>query len=60
MNSFVAELITWIEQNLDKRMMLDDVASRAGYSKWHLQRIFKQETGMPLGTYTGNINGDRP
>lgn len=51
MNSFVTELISWIEDNLDKKLALDDVASRAGYSKWHLQRIFRQETGMPLATY---------
>ncbi|MBL1477187.1 helix-turn-helix domain-containing protein, partial [Klebsiella pneumoniae] len=24
---------------------------RAGYSKWHLQRIFKEHTGQPLGEY---------
>lgn len=51
MNSFVAELIGWIEKNLDKKLVIDDVASRAGYSKWHLQRLFRRETGMTLATY---------
>ncbi|MGG6098532.1 helix-turn-helix domain-containing protein [Pantoea allii] len=54
MNSFIGELIVWIENNLDKKMGLDDVANRAGYSKWHLQRIFRRETGMTLATYIRN------
>jgi len=27
------------------------VAEKSGYSKWHLQRLFRQETGMKLATY---------
>lgn len=34
------EVIKWIDSNLDKPLRIDDVAARAGYSKWHLQRIF--------------------
>jgi len=30
---------------------LDDVAAKSGYSKWHLQRIFKCVTGQKLGSY---------
>ncbi|MFC0140378.1 helix-turn-helix domain-containing protein [Erwinia mallotivora] len=33
------------------QLPLDTVARRAGYSKWHLQRMFKQYTGYPLGEY---------
>ncbi|WFN96844.1 hypothetical protein MAY91_01385 [Edwardsiella ictaluri] len=36
----VDALIQWIEQNLDKRILIDDIAERAGYSKWYLQRLF--------------------
>lgn len=54
MNSFVAELIGWIEKNLDKKLVIDDVATRAGYSKWHLPRLFRRETGMSLATYIRN------
>ncbi|BCQ45000.1 hypothetical protein ERHA55_25270 [Erwinia rhapontici] len=32
-------------------MDLDTVSARAGYSKWHLQRMFKQHTGHALGEY---------
>ncbi|QDY44384.1 helix-turn-helix transcriptional regulator [Candidatus Pantoea soli] len=30
---------------------LDDIAEFSGYSKWHLQRIFKEHTGISLGEY---------
>lgn len=51
MKSFTRDLIVWIEQNLDKKIMLNKVASKAGYSKWYLQRLFLQETGINLATY---------
>jgi len=51
MKSFTRDLIIWIEENLDKKIILDEVAEKSGYSKWHLQRLFRQETGMKLATY---------
>ncbi|EFE97762.1 helix-turn-helix domain-containing protein [Serratia odorifera] len=47
----INQLLAWIEQNLDQPLTLDDIAARSGYSKWHLQRMFKQQTGHVLGTY---------
>lgn len=51
MTPFIRELISWIEQNLDERMLLEHVSLKAGYSKWYLQRMFREVTGLPLGTY---------
>lgn len=51
MKSFTRDLIIWIEKNLDKNIRLEEVAARAGYSKWHLQRLFRNETGISLATY---------
>ncbi|HAV8968478.1 TPA: helix-turn-helix domain-containing protein, partial [Escherichia coli] len=45
------ELLLWIEVNLEKPLLLDDVAIRSGYTKWHLQRVFKQATGLTLASY---------
>lgn len=47
----IASLLAWIEQNLDQPLTLDDIAAKSGYSKWHLQRLFKELTGEILGTY---------
>lgn len=45
------QLMLWIEDNIEQRLMLETVARRAGYSQWHLQRLFRQHTGIALGTY---------
>lgn len=51
MNSFTHDLLVWIENNLEKKVLLDNVSDKAGYSKWYLQRIFRGETGISLATY---------
>lgn len=47
----IIELIQWIEDNLEKPLSIDIVAQKSGYSKWHLQRMFKQMTNQVLATY---------
>ena len=49
--AIIQDLIDWIDNHLDSRLDIDTVARRSGYSKWHLQRIFKEHTGQPLGEY---------
>ncbi|NPE56299.1 helix-turn-helix domain-containing protein [Dickeya dadantii] len=48
---FTADLVGWIENHLESPLMINDVTAKSGYSKWHLQRIFKKETGVSLGSY---------
>lgn len=50
-DSFIHDLLDWIDNNLDSRLDINTVSERAGYSKWHLQRIFKEHTGYPLAEY---------
>ncbi len=40
----IHDLLDWIDNNLESRLDIETVARRAGYSKWHLQRIFKEHT----------------
>ena len=47
----IHSLTHWIDQNLDKSLSIDEVAAKSGYSKWHLQRLFKEHTGYPLAEY---------
>ncbi|NDL63166.1 helix-turn-helix domain-containing protein [Enterobacteriales bacterium SAP-6] len=47
----IQDLKEWLENNLDKSLSLDHVAAKSGYSKWHLQRMFRNVTGDALGTY---------
>nr|ELR5113729.1 helix-turn-helix domain-containing protein [Providencia stuartii] len=50
-STVVSDIIVWIEENLTNRLLLDDIAQHAGYTKWHLQRVFRKVVGIPLGEY---------
>lgn len=47
----IRDLLSWLEGHLDQPLSLDNVAAKAGYSKWHLQRMFKDITGSAIGAY---------
>ena len=49
--NIIRDLLRWIDDNLDKPLSLDNVAAKAGYSKWHLQRMFKDITDQAIGAY---------
>lgn len=47
----IFELAKWIDAHLETPLSLDIVAARSGYSKWHMQRRFKDVSGYQLGQY---------
>lgn len=47
----IDEIILWIDTNIHKPIRIDDVAARAGYSKWHLQRVFMQTMNITMACY---------
>ena len=47
----IHSILDWIEDNLESPLSLEKVSERSGYSKWHLQRMFKKETGHSLIKY---------
>ncbi|AKJ41320.1 right oriC-binding transcriptional activator [Pragia fontium] len=49
--SIIHDLLHWLESHLDQPLSLDNVAAKSGYSKWHLQRMFKDITGQAIGSY---------
>lgn len=51
----VTEIIRWINQSSTTPLDNHIVAQRAGFSCWHMQRLFKQHTGMTLGQYIRNV-----
>lgn len=49
--SIINDLVHWIEGHLEEPLNVKRVASKAGYSQWHLQRLFKDTTGDSLALY---------
>lgn len=41
-------IVEWIDDNLHQPLRIDDIARHAGYSKWHLQRLFLQYKGESI------------
>lgn len=51
MKFFMTSMKEWIDCNVHGSMRIDDVVKKSGYSKWHLQRLFKKHAGKTLGVY---------
>lgn len=47
----IEQLIDYIEQNLENRLSLDEIAGKAGYSKFHLNRVFAKYVGCTIYKY---------
>lgn len=47
----ISRLVLWIDSNIEHRLSVEDVAKKSGYSKWHLQRMFSDQTGKSLGKF---------
>lgn len=48
---YIEDLIAWIEDNLTEDLNIDTIAQKSGYSKWHMQRLFKEMTGQTVAAY---------
>lgn len=48
----INDLVDWIEANLTNDISIDLITLKSGYSKWHMQRLFKEMTGQTLAAYT--------
>lgn len=49
--AFINDLISWINNNIESHLKIDDAAIKSGHSKWRLQRLFLAETGQTLGQF---------
>lgn len=49
--SVIVSITEWINNNLDQRLSVDDIAEKAGYSKWYLQKLFARYHNETLARY---------
>ncbi|MXP50095.1 helix-turn-helix domain-containing protein [Pantoea sp. Eser] len=49
--SVIVSVTEWIDNNLDQRLSVDDIAEKAGYSKWYLQKLFALYHNETLARY---------
>ncbi len=47
----IRDLVKWIDDNIHDPINITDVMEISGYSRWHIQRLFREETGVTVGDY---------
>jgi AraC family transcriptional activator of mar-sox-rob regulon len=47
----IIQLIEWIEDNLHLKLDAGVISSKSGYTKWHLQKMFKSYSGLTMLQY---------
>ena len=47
-------ILSYIERNLEKDLTLEEIARKFHYSKFYVERVFKEHTGQPLYQYIKN------
>ena len=47
----VGKVLNYIEDNIEKEINVDKIAKNAGYSKFYLNRIFSECTGITVYKY---------
>ncbi|ECJ6094718.1 helix-turn-helix domain-containing protein [Salmonella enterica] len=47
----VNEILKWIESHVEERISIEDIVKYSGFSRRYVYTIFKNYTGMPIGTY---------
>ena len=50
----VKKVIDYIERNIEKEINLDKISKNIGYSKFHLNRVFTEQTGITIYKYLQN------
>lgn len=50
----VRKVADYIERNLEKEINLDIISKNVGYSKFHLNRVFTEQTGISIYKYLQN------
>lgn len=50
-NYAIIQALFYVEQNIGKKITLDDLSEFVGYSIYHFSRLFKKEVGLPPYEY---------
>ena len=51
MHPRIARVITYIDEHLDERLPLEELASKAGLSVWRFATVFRRHAGVPPHRY---------
>lgn len=52
--SVTKSILSYVERNLENDLTLEDIAKELNYSKFYIERVFKEYAGQPLYRYIKN------
>lgn len=58
-NPVLIAMITLMNRHIEDPLSMDDLAEAAGYSRRHLERLFRDATGQPPGDFYRSLRLDR-
>jgi AraC family multidrug resistance transcriptional activator len=47
----INQILHWIDDHIHEKITLEDLSRIAGYSKWHLQRMFYDQMSVTAASY---------
>ena len=50
-NELIVGMLHWIDENIEKRLKIKDVARKSGYSSRYFQRLFLENTGKTIAAH---------
>lgn len=51
----ISKVLSFIHDNLDASLSLEDIAAQSCWSRWQLQRVFQAETGLTVANYVREL-----
>ncbi|EJR3609916.1 AraC family transcriptional regulator [Vibrio vulnificus] len=51
----ISKVLSFIHNNLDAPLSLEDIAEQSCWSRWQLQRVFQAETGLTVAHYVREL-----
>ncbi len=58
-SQYIEKIVKYIRNNIDCEITLDDLAEHVNYSKFHLSRTFKKQTGSSIKKYIEAIRVEK-
>lgn len=54
-NELVCDILNYVDNNINKKITIDDIAFKFNYNRYHIMKLFKREIGCGIVIYINNI-----
>ena len=58
-NNLVCDILEFIDNNINKKISIEEIAYKFSYNRYHIMKLFKSEIGCSIIVYINNIRNIR-